>query len=52
MDHWGALAILSVVSCEDDAVLPYEIYAGLVQSFPRATETQSTEKQRRQGDHF
>lgn len=40
----GAPPILSVVSCEDDSFLPCAKYAGLVQSFPRATETQTTAK--------
>lgn len=52
MERWAAPAILSVDSREDHAVLPYEKCASLVQSFPRATETQATAKQRRRGDYF
>lgn len=52
MERWGGPAVLSLVSCEDDAVIPYEMCADLVQSFPRATGTQTTAKRRRQGDYF
>lgn len=51
MEDWGAPAILSTAFCEERVGLPYEMYAGLVQSFPTATKPQITAKQRRQGNY-